>query len=350
MASKDWVPWIRRRRLPLLWPMDGLIRRRLIHATPLYALLGIAFLVDAAAGASPVDVTVSLDPPIIPFHRQAEYKISVDAPDGVDVKFPQMISTEKDKAAGKDKFAGLGVADLRRDTKPLKGNRRRTTETYVLDPILVGVYRIYPAEVKWDDQSVTVPSPALRVRDLTDQEKEEAMQFADIEGPLPIKGWFAKHWKGTTSIAGLVLSAAAVAMYLYRRRQKQAEAVPAPPPWEMAYQRLRELDQRQLPKAGQYEAFYVDLSAILRRYIEERFSLHAPEQTTPEFLAAASGSHLFTDDQQKLLSQFLRHSDYVKFAQYIPSVNEMERCFAFVLQFVDDTIPKPAPEEKEMAA
>jgi hypothetical protein len=34
MASKEWVPWIRRRRFPLLCPMDGLIRRRLIHATP----------------------------------------------------------------------------------------------------------------------------------------------------------------------------------------------------------------------------------------------------------------------------------------------------------------------------
>ena len=305
------------------------------------ALLGIAVFVAAAAGERPVDVSVTLDPPVIPFHRQAEYSIIVEAPNDVDVKFPQMV----------DKFAGLGVADLRRDTKDLKGNRRRITETYLLDPILVGVYKIYPAEIKWDDnQGLTVPSPALRVRDLTDQEKEEATKFADIEGPLPVKGWIAKHWKGTASVGALVLVAAAATMYFYRRRQKQVEAAPAPPAWEVAYQRLRELDQRQLPKAGQYEPYYVDLSAILRHYIEDLFSLHAPEQTTPEFLAAATGSKLFTDDQQKVLSQFLRHSDYVKFAQYIPSINEMERCFAFVLQFIDDTIPKPPPEEKEMAA
>ena len=305
------------------------------------ALLGIAVFVAAAAGERPVDVSITLAPPVIPFHRQAEYSIVVEAPNDVEVKFPQMV----------DKFAGLGVADLRRDTKDLKGNRRRITETYLLDPILAGVYKIYPAEVKWDDnQGLTVPSPALRVRDLTDQEKEEAMKFADIEGPLPVKGWFAKHWKGTASVGALVLVAAAATMYFYRRRQKQAEAAPSPPPWEVAYQRLRELDQRQLPKAGQYEPYYVDLSAILRHYIEDLFSLHAPEQTTPEFLAAASGSKLFTDEQQKVLSQFLRHSDYVKFAQYVPSINEMERCFTFVLQFIDDTIPKPPPEEKEMAA
>jgi len=34
MAFDNWVPWIRRRRFLLLWPMNGLTRRRLIHATP----------------------------------------------------------------------------------------------------------------------------------------------------------------------------------------------------------------------------------------------------------------------------------------------------------------------------
>ena len=305
-------------------------------------LLGIAFLM-AAAGGNPVDVSVTLSPPVIPFHRQAEYTIAVEAPADVDVKFPQMVN----------KFGGLSVADLRHNTQPLKNSRRRIAETYVLDPILAGVYKIYPAEVKWgDNEGVTVPSPALRVRDLTDQEKEEAMKFAEIAGPLPVKGLIAKHWRVWTAVAALVLLATAVSWLLYRRRQRRIQQAPPTPSWELAYQRLRELDERQLPKAGKYEPYYVDLSAILRYYIEDRFSLHAPEQTTQEFLAAATGVRLFTDEQQKLLSQFLRHSDYVKFAQYVPSINEMDRCFAFVLQFVDETVPKPAPkeEEKEMAA
>jgi len=306
------------------------------------ALLGIAMLM-AAAGGNPVDVSVTLSPPVIPFHRQAEYTITVEAPADVDVKFPQMVK----------KFGGLETSDLRHNTRPLKNNRRRISETYVLDPILIGVYKIYPAEVKWgDNEGITVPSPALRVRDLTDEEKQDVDKFADIDGPVPVKGALAKYWRIWVAVAALVLLATAVSWLLYRRRQQRIQQTPPPPPWEVAYQRLRELDERQLPKAGKYEPYYVDLSAILRYYIEDRFSLHAPEQTTQEFLAAATGVRLFTDEQQKLLSQFLRHSDYVKFAQYVPSTNEMDRCFAFVLQFVDETVPKPAPkeEEKEMAA
>ena len=303
-------------------------------------LLGIAFLM-AAAGGNPVDVSVTLSPPVIPFHRQAEYTITVEAPADVDVKFPQMVK----------KFGGLEVSDLRHNTQPLKNNRRRISETYVLDPILIGVYKIYPAEVKWgDNEGITVPSPALRVRDLTDEEKQDVDKFADIDGPIPVKSALAKYWRIWVAVAALVLLATAVSWFLYRRRQRRIQQEPPPLPWEVAYQRLRELDERQLPKAGKYETYYVDLSAILRYYIEDRFSLHAPEQTTQEFLAAATGVRLFTDEQQKLLSQFLRHSDYVKFAQYVPSINEMDRCFAFVLQFVDETVPKPAPEEKEMAA
>ena len=51
-------------------------------------------------------------------------------------------------------------------------------------------------------------------------------------------------------------------------------------------------------------------------------------------IEAATGGKLFTDEQQKLLSQFMRHTDYVKFAQYVPTLPEMERCFAFVLQLI----------------
>jgi hypothetical protein len=304
-------------------------------------VLGIALWISAAADASPVNVYVTLDPPVIPFHRQAQYTVVAEAPNDVEVKLPDMV----------DKFGGLGVADIRRNTQSIKGGRRRISETYVLDPIFAGNYRIQPAQVSWGEtEGVTTPSPALRVRDLTPEEKEAAMQFTDIAGPPPIKGVLSRYWQVWAAVGAAVLPALAVLAYLYRRRQREIRLAPPPPPWEVAYQRLRELDQRQLPKAGKYGPYYVDLSAILRYYIEDRFHVHAPEQTTPEFLAVASGSGLFTDDQQKLISGFLRHSDRVKFAQYVPTLPEMDRCFAVVLQFVDETVPRPAPEQEEAAA
>ena len=308
-------------------------------------ILGIACVLLSVTGDAPVTAYVTLDPPIIPFHRQAQYSIVVEAPNDLEVTFPNMV----------DKFGGLGVADVRRDTTALRHNMRRITETYVLDPIFAAAYKIYPAEIRWgDNQSVTVPSVALRVRDLTKEEKKEAEEFQANAGLIPVPNAFEQAikehpvlWAG--GIAA-VIAAFGISAYLYRRRKRKAVLAPPPPAWEVAYQRLRELDRRQLPKAGKYEPYYVDLSAILRYYIEDRFLLHAPEQTTQEFLAVASGSHLFSDEHQKLLSQFLKHSDYVKFAQYVPTQTEMENCFAAVLQFVDETTPKPDTGEQLEAA
>ena len=309
------------------------------------SLLACAAASTAPSGAAPtVDVRTQLTPPEIPFHREAEFSIVVDAPEGVDVKLPDML----------EKMGGVPVADVRRDTKTLGKNRVRITETYVLDPIFIGKYSIKPVEVTWgENEGVVVASPGLVVRDLTEAEKAEAEKFADNSGPASAPGLVKQYWHWVAAAVGVTGALAAVLVWVVWLRKRAEKLAPPPPAWEVAYRRLRELDERQLPEAGKYEPYYVDLSAILRYYIEDRFHLRAPEQTTQEFLAASSTSGLFSGDHQQLLSELLKHSDRVKFAQYVPSVPQMEQSFASVLQFVDETVPKlqeQAPEAVEAAA
>jgi len=305
------------------------------------ALVAIGLLAVAAASGPQVDVRTRLVPPEVPFHRQAEFSIIVEAPAGLDVKLPDML----------EKTGGAPVADVRRDTEKIKAGRVRITETYVLDPVFAGKYAIEPVEVIWaDDGRAVVPSPGFAVRDLTEAERAAAEEFAENAGPAVPPSVVERYWQWTF-VATLALAAVAVlivwAVWFRKRAKKLA---PPPLPWEVAYNRLRELDQRQLPEAGKYEPFYVDLTAILRYYIEDRFHLRAPEQTTQEFLADASTSGAFTPPHQQLLADLLRHSDRVKFAQYVPSVPEMERSFALVLQFVDETVPKPELEPAQPPA
>jgi len=284
-----------------------------------------------ASSQGPVDVRVELEPAVIPFHRKARYSIVVEAPNDVDVQIPEMV----------DKFAGLATADVQRKTENLRGERRRIVETYTLDPIFIGDYPIEPASVTWgENESVTVPSPGLRVRDLTEEEKKAAAEFVEIAGPMPITNPMLRKWGISGAIIAVVALLTGVGVYLFLRWRKRSRPLPVPLlPWEVAYQRLRELDQRQLPQAGKYGPYYVDLSAILRYYIEDRFQLRAPEQTTPEFLAEAGRSRVVSDPHQKLLAGFLRHCDRVKFAQYVPVKEDMERSFTDVLQFIDETVP-----------
>jgi len=300
--------------------------------------IAIVALFGAAVSASdaPVDVYVELLPPVVPFHRQAEYRIVVDVTGDVSVLLPDMVG----------KFGGVDVADVRRHSKVLKDGRRRLVESYVLDPIVAATYAIYPAEVQWgpEKKSVVVPSPALRVRELTEAEIEAAEAFAPIAGPLSVPKplWLRpEFWLAVVAVGAL---AGALVVFGLTRREKAERAAAAPPPWEVAYERLRVLDEQNLPEAGRYKPYYIELSSILRYYIEDRFHLHAPEQTTPEFLDAAARSGLLSEVHQRLVAHFLRHCDRVKFARYEPTVEEMERSFEVVLQFVDETAPPPEHE------
>ena len=54
--------------------------------------------------------------------------------------------------------------------------------------------------------------------------------------------------------------------------------------------------------------------SIIRRYLEDRFELRAPELTTEEFLTVAGTPVLLSHEHQKLLRDFLRQADLVKFA------------------------------------
>ncbi len=83
----------------------------------------------------------------------------------------------------------------------------------------------------------------------------------------------------------------------------------------------------------------MDLTSILRYYIEDRFLIHAPEQTTPEFLDAAARQRVFSDAQQAFLADFLRECDRVKFAQLLPGLDDMAAHFSQVKRFVQDTAP-----------
>ncbi len=307
---------------------------------------GIAIAILGLAQTPAVDVSVEVSPSVVPFHRQAAYTIRIEAPSDLDVTIPNMM----------DKFGGLGVygtPELK--TAKLRGGRKEITQTYILDPVFIGDYSLQPVEVSWGDapeDKAQVASPGLRVRDLTDEERAEAEQFEAAAGPLEIQRTLARDWR--LWAVGLVILAALIGFLIWRQRHRTAVEASKPPvsPWDAAYDRLRSLDMRQLPRAGKFELYYVELSAILREYIEERFQLHAPERTTPEFLMEASASGLLSDAHQKLLAGFLRHCDRVKFAQYRPTLEEMEYGFAQVLKFVDETVPKPEPAtaQEEAAA
>ena len=54
---------------------------------------------------------------------------------------------------------------------------------------------------------------------------------------------------------------------------------------------------------------------MLRRFLGEAFGLAAPRQTTEEFLLSLHQSLRFVASEQESLADFLRHADFLKYAQ-----------------------------------
>lgn len=290
------------------------------------------FLFSTVAQAAPVEVLTTLTPPETPFHRPARYTISVVAPADLAIDVPELSGP----------FPGLEVEAAETSSEPMPDGRRRESRSYVLDPVEIRSYVLPAVEVDYGDGLKAVAPPMVfRVRDLTPEEAEQAARFESILGPetLPAGGRWAL-W-GLIGAVTAALGILALAGFFMRGHHALEVAAPPLPPWEVAYQRLRELERRQLPAAGRYEVYYVELSAILRHYIEDRFGLRAPEQTTPEFLDAAATRGVLSAEQQALLSAFLRHCDRVKFARFLPSQDDMRNGLAFVKHFVRETEIQP---------
>jgi hypothetical protein len=124
---------------------------------------------------------------------------------------------------------------------------------------------------------------------------------------------------------------------LARRRERGAAAPPAPPASETARRALQALEARGLVQAGEIKEYYAELSGIVRRYLEARFGVHAPEMTTEEFLLATARGGALDTRHRALLSGFLRESDLVKFARHRPTMDDARRALEAARRFVDET-------------
>ncbi len=155
----------------------------------------------------------------------------------------------------------------------------------------------------------------------------------DIKPPIDIPSpWRFVWW----ALAVLVIFT--IIFFLWRwwqKRRAQIPVVPVIPPHVRARQRLQEA----LTLIGQPKEFCVTVSDIVRSYLEERFTFHAHDRTTEEFLHELAGTELLTRDQKESLGEFLTQCDLVKFAKYEPGEPELRALHASALRLVEETEP-----------
>lgn len=126
----------------------------------------------------------------------------------------------------------------------------------------------------------------------------------------------------------------AAATYLFKLYQRQAMLKSA---YEIAKRKLDRLVDKKLLESGRVGEFYVELTHVIRQYLENRFELRAPDLTTEEFLETVADSAELSSEHKKLLREFLRHADLVKFAGVEPSENDIQESVSKATTFLDET-------------
>jgi len=235
-------------------------------------------------------------------------------------------------------FGHFAVVDIRQDV-PVEladgGVLRR--RQFVLEPERTGTLTIAPMYVYFredqaerDSHFATEPIEVqvAPVADVTSLELREARDIFRSDPEAPEE----RSWLGWV-LAAVVLT---VAVGIYIRRRRVQQQAPITPPHELAREALQRLVDQDLIAKGQMERFFVELSGIMREYIERRFGIHAPERTTEEFLVEASRSDALTGHQRRL-RQFLTLADQVKFAVHHPAEEDTDESIHVLKRFVQET-------------
>lgn len=185
----------------------------------------------------------------------------------------------------------------------------------------------------------TVASPAMTisVASVAGADADPAA-FRDIRGSVEVPVSVPWSWMTIGLISGgVLLLLAIVAAIVHWARNRPAFVAPPLPSHERALRELRELAASGLLDRGEFHPFHVRLADIVRRYIEERFGIMAPEQTTEEFLREVSRSQTLPPQHQPMLMSFLRQADMVKFALHEPRIDDSRTALAQAREFVETT-------------
>ena len=316
----------------------GISRRKrwLATAVCLAAVSSAAMGLENQAAKGPVEVTVTLTPDEIRVGDTLTFTIAVVA-----AKDVELIMPEFSEALGRFRIIDYVPTENVDDQ-----GRTISTQRYTLQVGMSGRRRIPPILVEFiDHRPGHAPAPddfdayellaeplVFEVQSVTPASVDAnlAPPLGALEALAPPR---APVWPW---VAGGLVVLAAVSPFALRSWMAACRRARRRSAYDIATARLAALLGRGAPGADM-DAFFVELSSIARRYLEDRFELHAPELTTEEFLALTSTSADLSRDQRAALQSFLREADLVKFARVVPSAHDADRSIAMVRTFLDET-------------
>jgi len=295
--------------------------------------------------AQNAQVKAVLDSQQILIGDQVNLDLSVELTDGVTVAWPVFADT----ITGQLEIVNRSIPDtVKKETGETVLHQRLVLTSFDTGFIVVPAIRFY-----FNGDSSQVMSTDPLVIFVSDIPVEMEADIKDIKEPYDVPfNW--KKWLMRALIILVVLGLLIGGYLWWKKRQKQPEEMvarpkPKRPAHEIALEKLEALRQKKLWQNEQVKEYYIELTDIIREYIEFRFDVLALEMTTDEIIASLD---LKAIDKQTLqeLRKMLQMADLAKFAKYRPMANENELSFDTAKQFVARTLVMPLDDNAEQKA
>ena len=247
--------------------------------------------------------------------------LDITCPDGESVEFPQF----------GEKIGELNIVDMATSDRQL---------ILTAIPQRSGKTPIWAITIRCGQQQIDIPATELDIAAEIDTENASLDDIGLATEPFPERSWHLH------ALAAFLVLLTVILLWLFYKRKKieVSEENFQLSMQELALRRLAALLESRKHESD-VKSFFVELSDIVRWYVERLTGIRAPELTTEEFLhkIAEPRNRLWGNAEQQppcftgsldTLVPFLESADIVKFAKHVPANDEMMLAFRRAKDFV----------------
>ena len=229
----------------------------------------------------------------------------------------------------------------------------RSSATYTLAAFELGELEIpsFDVQVVGPDGETETLSTDAWVVEVLSVGVDESGEIRDIRGPLAIPLSLLRML--LLALAPLLLVAL---LYTLARRLRSRDEAAQPgrpalerPAHEIALEALAVLEASGMLERGEVKEYHIEVSDVLRTYVERRFRVDALEMTTREVLLGLE--RVGVDESfREGLAAFLDQCDMVKFARVRPGPEPSRQVLELGRRIVQRSVPRADAESPSGAA
>lgn len=294
-----------------------------------YILLAALILITMNLASAKVNVKTELDTNNILIGEHITVSFIVTAPKKAGIVWPILSDTAKKIEILKDFPA---------DTVSKDKNELVLKKSYAVTSFDKGSFTIPTAIIRFttSPDSLVATIPTMQFRTI---KVDTAKPIKDIVGPMSQPISFMEILPYILMVIAVGAIVYFVIFFLKRYKPKplaEQSFEPKIPAHLLALQQLRALDEKKLWQNAKVKQYYIELTEIIRSYIERRFNIFAMEMTSGEIKSALDS----IDAEPELKNKFftmMDNADLAKFAKYEPLPDENYGSMKICEEFIEAT-------------